>query len=355
FLGVRFNCNKCHDHPFERWTQDQYYDTAAFFARVALERDPESQNRTIGGTAVEGAQPLFEIVKDADAGEVKHERTGKEVPPKFPFECRFEPPQGATRRQELAAWITSPDNPYFARSYVNRLWGYLFGTGINDPIDDIRAGNPPTNPALLDHLTKAFVAGGFDVRKALAEICTSRTYGLAITSTKWNEDDKINYSRALPRRLPAETLFDALHAAVGSPTKFPGYPVGTRAAALPDVASALGGGFLQTFGKPARESACECERAGGLALGPVMALASGPAVGDVLGDSGSELAKLVAREPDDRLVVEEVFLRMLNRPSRPEELAAVTDLMQAIATDHAALVADLAAAEEAWKREKGER
>ena len=221
FLGVRFNCNKCHDHPFERWTQDQYYETAAFFAQVMLEKDPESKDRTIGGSAVEGAKPLWEIVKDAPSGEIKHERTGKDVPPKFPFTCRFDPPAGASRRQQLAAWLTSPDNPYFAKSYVNRLWGYLFGTGIIDPIDDIRAGNPPTNPALLDHLTKGFVAGGFDVRRTLAEICTSRTYGLAITSTKWNDDDRINYSHALPRRLPAETLFDAIHAAVGSPTSFP--------------------------------------------------------------------------------------------------------------------------------------
>ncbi len=355
FLGVRFNCNKCHDHPFERWTQDQYYETAAFFAQVALEKDPESKDRTIGGSAVEGAKPLWEVVKDAATGEIKHERTGKDVPPKFPFECRFDAPAGASRRQQLAAWLTSPDNPYFARSYVNRLWGYLFGTGIIDPIDDIRAGNPPTNPALLDHLTKVFVAGGFDMRKVLAEICTSRTYGLAITSTKWNEDDKINYSHALPRRLPAETLFDTLHAAIGSPTKFPGYPVGTRAAALPDVASTLGGGFLQTFGKPARESACECERAGGVALGPVMALVSGPAVGDVLADPASELAKLVKAQPDDRLLVEEVFLRVLNRPSKPEEEAAVAGLMQAIAADHELLVKDLASAEEAWKIEKIER
>ncbi len=355
FLGVRFNCNKCHDHPFERWTQDQYFETAAFFAQVALEKDPESKDRTIGGSAVEGAKPLWEVVKDAASGEIKHERTGKDVLPKFPFECRFDAPAGASRRQQLAAWITSADNPYFARSYVNRLWGYLFGIGIIDPIDDIRAGNPPTNPVLLDHLTRSFVAGGFDMRKVLAEICTSRAYGLAITSTKWNEDDKINYSHALPRRLPAETLFDTLHAAVGSPTKFPGYPVGTRAASLPDVASALGGGFLQTFGKPARESACECERAGGVALGPVMALVSGPAVGDVLADPASELAKLVKSQPDDRLLVEEVFLRVLNRPSRPEEEAAVAGLMQSIAADHELLVKDLATAEAAWKIEKAER
>jgi WD40 repeat protein/mono/diheme cytochrome c family protein len=352
FLGVRFNCNKCHDHPFERWTQDQYYETAAFFAQVALEKDPESKDRTIGGSAVEGAKPLWEIVKDAPSGEIKHERTGKDVPPKFPFECRFETPSEASRRQQLAAWITSPDNPYFARSYVNRLWGYLFGTGVIDPIDDIRAGNPPSNPALLAHLTKSFVDGGFDMRKALAEICTSRTYGLAITSSKWNDDDKINYSHALPRRLPAETLFDSLHAAVGSPTKFAGYPVGTRAAQLPEVASALGGGFLQTFGKPARESACECERAGGVGLGPVMALISGPTVGDALADPDSDLAKLVANQPDDRLLIDEVFLRILNRPSRPAEATTVTTLMQSIAADHEALVQALASAEEAWKPEK---
>ena len=151
---------------------------------------------------------------------------------------------------------------------------------------------------------------------------------MAITTTKWNEDDRINYSHALPRRLPAETLFDSLHAAVGSPTRFPGYPVGMRAAALPDVASALGGGFLQTFGKPARESACECERAGGMALGPVMALVSGPAVGDVLADPASELTKLVQGQPDDLRLVDEVFLRVLNRPSTPEEVAAVAGLMQ---------------------------
>jgi WD40 repeat protein/mono/diheme cytochrome c family protein len=355
FLGVRFNCNKCHDHPFERWTQDQYYETAASFAQVSFARDPESKDRTIGGTAVEGAKPLWEIVGDTAVDEVIHERTGKPVTPKFPYECRYEAPAKATRRQEFAAWLTSADNRYFARSYVNRLWGYLFGAGIIDPIDDIRAGNPPTNPQLLDYLTETFVASGFDTRKILTDICTSRTYGLSITSNRWNEDDRLNYSHALPRRLPAETLFDALHATVGSPSRFPGYPVGTRAAALPDVSSGLGGGFLQTFGRPARESACECERATGMALGPVMALVSGPAVGNVLADTSSDLARLVAAQPDDALLVEEVFLRILNRPSRPEELAAVQKLMAEIQADHGLLVQELAAAEAAWKIEKTHR
>jgi len=362
FLGVRYNCNKCHDHPFERWTQDQYYETAAFFAQVGLDRDPESKDRTVGGSAVEGAKPLWEVVVDRTEGEVTHERTGRAVPPKFPFECRHEAPPEATRRQRLAAWITSADNPYFARSYVNRIWGYLFGTGIIDPIDDIRAGNPPTNPALLEHLTRSFIEGGFDVRRLIAEICTSRTYGLSVALGPWNADDRVNFSRALPRRLPAETLFDAIHTTVGSPSRFPGYPVGTRAAQLPDVSAQLGGGFLQTFGRPTRESACECERSAGLSLGPVMALVSGPAVGDVLADPGSDLAKLAATETDDARLVDEVFLRILNRPSRPEELDAVRGAMAATLEDHAAVSAELAVAEAAWmirraglERERRER
>ena len=352
FLGVRFNCNKCHDHPFERWTQDQYFQTAAFFAQVNLTKDPESGDRVIAGTSVEGAKPLYEIIGDKPDGEMIHERTSKPVAPQFPFECRHSAPDNATRRQQLAAWITSSDNAYFARSYVNRLWGYLFGTGIIDPIDDIRAGNPPSNPPLLDHLTKSFIDGGFNVRKLLLEICTSRTYGLSIESGKWNDDDRINYSHALPRRLPAETLFDSLHAVVGSPTKFPGYPAGTRAAQLPDVASGLGGGFLQTFGRPARESACECERAGGMSLGPVMALASGPAVGNVLADPQSELTKLVASQPDDDLLIDEVFVRILNRPSRPAEVDAVKNMTGEVNVDHEAVTAALAQAEAEWTAKK---
>ena len=154
FLAIRFNCNKCHDHPFERWTQDQYYQTAAFFAQVGLKADPGEQGRQIGGTAVEKAKPLYEIVSDMPErrGQARADRAGR-PPPKFPFPCDFKAAEKAPRREELAAWITSPDNQYFARSYVNRLWGYLFGVGIIEPIDDIRAGNPPTNPELLDYLT----------------------------------------------------------------------------------------------------------------------------------------------------------------------------------------------------------
>ena len=133
FLAVRFNCNKCHDHPFERWTQDQYYQTAAYFARVELKPDPVSGDRKIEGTSVESAKPLYEIIGDKPQGEVIHDRTKAVAPPKFPFAVDYPHRKDATRRQELAAWLTAASNPYFAKSYVNRLWGYLLGTGIIEP------------------------------------------------------------------------------------------------------------------------------------------------------------------------------------------------------------------------------
>jgi WD40 repeat protein/mono/diheme cytochrome c family protein len=341
FMAVRFNCNKCHDHPFERWTQDQYYQTAAFFAQVGLKADPESKGAQIGQTAVEKGKPLYEVISDLTTGEVKHERTGQLTAPKFPFTCRFESDDKATRRERLAAWISSKDNPYFARSYVNRLWGYLFGVGIMEPIDDIRAGNPPTNPELLDYLTAEFKKSGFDVRHVVKLICTSRTYQLAVATNKWNEDDKTNYSHAVARRLPAEVLYDSVYRVLGAVSKFPGVAPGTRAAELPDSGVELPSGFLTTFGRPARESACECERTSGLQLGPVMALVSGPTIGEAIDDPKNEVAKLVAGEPDDQALVNRLFLRILNRPATEAEIAACARTMTVIDRDHAQLVADL--------------
>ena len=146
FLATRFNCNKCHDHPFERWTQDQYYQLAAYFAQVSLKEDPASKGAKIGGTDVEGAKPLYEIVSDAKEGEVKHDRTGRVTAPAFPFPAKFEKRNRVPAREQLADWVTTRDNRYFASSYANRLWGYLTGAGIIEPLDDIRAGNPPATP-----------------------------------------------------------------------------------------------------------------------------------------------------------------------------------------------------------------
>jgi WD40 repeat protein len=349
FLGIRFNCNKCHDHPFERWTQDQYYETAAFFAKTQLRPDPASGDRQIGGTAVEGAKPLYEEVFDAEQGTIAHPRNGEPVSPKFPFSCDF-PNEGVeTDRQRLANWMTSDDNPYFARSYVNRLWGYLLGVGLIEPIDDIRAGNPPTNPALLDYLTEQFIDSGFDARHVMRLICTSRTYQLSVATNQWNEDDRQNYSHAMPRRLPAEVLYDAIHFVTGSTSQIPGVAAGTRAASLPDAGVGTPDGFLANLGRPVRESACECERSSDLQLGPIMALVSGPTVGSAIADDKNDLSSLVNRIADDRDLVNELFMRILNRPASEAEIDAYLTTMGRIDQDHQALQQTLQQREAWWK------
>jgi hypothetical protein len=327
FLAIRFNCNKCHDHPFERWNQTQYYETAAFFAQVGRAEDPRFKNQKVGGTDVEGAKPLVELISDTSSGEVTHLRTGQVAPPKFPFTHADMPRPDLSRRERLAKWLTSKQNPYFAKSYVNRLWSYLLGVGIIEPVDDIRAGNPPSNPQLLDALTKDFIDSGFDVRHVMRTICKSRVYQHSIVANAWNKDDEINYAHAVARRLPAEVLYDAIHRATGSVSLLPGLPPGARAAQLLDSAQDVPGGFLDLFGKPPRESACECERTGTLMLGPVLNLVNGPVVADAVKDPANRIAQLVSTQTDDAKLVEELYLAVLCRmPTAAEMKAAVQAL-----------------------------
>jgi hypothetical protein len=340
FLAVRFNCNKCHDHPFEKWTQDQYYALASYFAQVGRSPDPKFKGQNIGGTAVEGAKPLVEVITDQKGGEIKHERTGVDAKPEFPYPVPGELGKGDVRRLQAAKWITSAKNQYFAKSYVNRVWSYLLGVGLIEPIDDIRAGNPPTNPELLDRLTEDFVQSGFDTQKLIRTICKSRTYQLSLTTNKWNKDDEINYSHALARRLSAEVLFDSIHKATGSQSRLPGLPPGARAAQLVDSNVDLPGGFLELFNKPVRESSCECERGSGLNLGPVLAMVNGPIVGEAVKDPNNRLNKLVLSEKDDGKVADEIYLAVLNRLPTPKERAAAIDAIRAAVGDHAAMVAE---------------
>ncbi|MFO0788610.1 MAG: DUF1549 domain-containing protein [Pirellulales bacterium] len=349
FLATRFNCNKCHDHPFERWTQDQYYHLAAYFAQIDRAKDPAGGDVVIGGTDVEAGKPLYEVISDAKQGEVKHARTGAVSAPAFPFECKHDSKESGSRREELAAWITSPDNPYFAKSYVNRLWGYLTGRGIIEPLDDIRAGNPATNPELLDYLTSEFIESGFNARHIVQLICKSRTYQLSVETNQWNADDQINFSHARARRLPAEVLYDAIYRTTGATSSFAGVAIGARAATLPDVGVELPDGFLGNLGRPARESACECERSSNLQLGPVMALVSGPTVGNAISDPENAVAKMVAAVKDNGEIVKSLFLRFLNRPGKPEEVNAATQMFDELDTEHGQLVANL----EAYQKELG--
>ena len=350
FLGVRFNCNKCHDHPFERWTQTQYYELSSYFAQVSFKEDPSRKGQKTEGTAVRGPLPLVEIVEDTLAGEVKNERTGQNATAKFPYEYPSMPAGGKTRREQLAKWITAKDNPYFAKSYVNRVWSYLLGVGLIEPVDDLRAGNPPTNPALLERLTEEFVKSNFNVRELIKTICKSRTYQHSVITNAWNKDDDVNYSHAIARRLAAEVLYDSIHQATGAKSRLPG---GVRAVALLDPGIEAPGGFFGLFGRPPRESACECERSSGVQLGPVLNLITGEVLNEALRDPGNRIAKIVAAQKDDARVVEELYLAILCRPPTANELKVSLSALRGIDDDYAKLVverkrreADLAAYEQ---------
>ena len=282
-------------------------------------------------------------------GEVKHERTGAVAPPSFPYTHGVAPEAIASRRERLAAWVTAPSNPYFAKSFVNRMWSYLTGVGIIEPVDDIRAGNPPTNPELLDRLTKDFVESKFDVRKLVRSICQSRTYQLSIVTNEWNADDEANYAHATARRLPAEVLYDTVHAAAGVTSKLPGLAPGSRASQLIDSTADLPGGFLDLFGKPARESACECERSNGMMLGPVLAMVSGPVIGDAVQDATGRLARMTVAEKDDRKVVTEIYLSVMNRFPTNAELEEGVHALSATVADHGKLTDEFNARKAAFE------
>jgi hypothetical protein len=308
FLGVRFNCNKCHDHPFEKWTQNQYYEFGAHFARVAMKK---------------GTLPGEEVVYvNYNGGEVKHLKTDMVMTPKVPFGSEREIKKDEDRRAAFVEWMTSKENPLFAKSMANRTWSYFFGKGIIDPVDDIRASNPPSNPQLLDALTQRFIASNFDMRKLMSDICRSRTYQLSIVKNKWNEDDTVNFSHASPRRLSAEQMLDAVAVATGVRPQFAGMPVNMRPVEVPDGIVA-GNDFLALFGRPKRQSACECERSSNMTLSHALNMINGLTLSDAINSPSSKIAKLVESEKDDKKLVEEIYIGCLNRLPTQKELAVV--------------------------------
>lgn len=305
FLGVRFSCNKCHDHPFERWTQNQYYQFGAFFAQVGYKP---------------GMAAGDEVVFSKHSGEVMHPRTGLAVAPAVPMGQMPQNSLLTDRRAAFAQWLTSADNPYFSRAIVNRIWSYFFGRGIIDPVDDIRAGNPPGNPELLAWLERDFITHGCDLKRLMKTVVCSRTYQSSLETNRWNEDDKINFSHALPRRLEAEQLYDAINLATGTQTKFPNLPPGTRAVQLPDATASGTDGFLDLFGRPARETPCECERSTTVSLGQALNLINGKINNAIVNPDG-RIAHLMKSEPNDRTLIEEIFLAALSRMPTPKEQA----------------------------------
>lgn len=305
FFGIRMQCAKCHNHPFERWTQDDYYSMAAFFARVKQKKDnaePGPNPQTPGA----------EVIYSERAGEVTQPRTQKVMPPKFMGGAVPTIPANTDRRDVLAAWLTAPENPFFAKSAVNRVWFHLVGKGIVDPVDDFRDSNPAANDELLDALAKDFAAHKFDLKYLIRTIMTSRTYQLSAQANDFNKDDSKYFSHAVTKLLTAEQLLDAICTVTEVPEKFPGLPMGTRATQLPD--GEVNHPFLKTFGQPARELACECEREGDSNLAQALQLINGPTVNEKLRNANNRIGKLLTKKASDLDLLTDLYLATLSRP-----------------------------------------
>jgi hypothetical protein len=305
FLGVRMVCAQCHDHPFEKWTQNQYFSLAAFFAGVGTKPGADSEEEI--------------VYEKRENAEVTHPKDGRVMSAKFLFggEKAGGPETGL--RENLAAWVTSKDNPFFAQAMANRMWSYFFGHGIIDPVDDIRASNPPSNPQLLSELTKDFSDSNFDLKHLIRTIVTSRTYQLGFTPNEWNSEDELNFSRALPRRLSAEELFDGVNIATGTKAAFKELPAESKAQDFPDPHVGQGG-FLDVFGRPERQTSCECERRSDVSLVQALNLLNGSTIAEAITDSEGRVAKLVLSGKTDRQIVEDLYLSALSRMPENAEL-----------------------------------
>ena len=304
FLGSRIQCAKCHNHPFEPWTQDNYYGMAAFFNRVRR-TDAERNGEWFVSTALRG--------------EVVQPRTGQTMQPWLPGpgERSLEP--GLDRRVAFARWLTQPDNPYFARMEVNRIWAQLFARGIVEPIDDFRASNPPANAELLDALARDFVDQGFDRKHLLRKILNSRTYQASHRPRPLSRDDRTYFSHQVPRLLQAEQLFDAIHQTLGTTPDFSPLPGETRATHLP-APDLVANDFLKSFGQPARNTSCACERVEEPNLGMAIELLNGKTVRGLLRDPANRFRKAVAEGRTAAEIVEELYLAALCRPPSETEL-----------------------------------
>jgi hypothetical protein len=320
FMGVRIQCAKCHNHPFEKWTQNDYYGLAAFFARVKYKPGPEATE---------------EIVYVDRAGEVTQPRTGQQMPPKFLGGPAPEVPTGQDLRTALAQWLTSADNPFFAKAAANRIWFHVMGRGIIDPPDDVRDSNPPSNEELLDALTQDFIAHKFSIKHLVRTIMNSRVYQLSAETNNWNKDDVAYFSHAQVKMLTAEQLLDAICTATDLPEKFAGLPVGTRATQLPDPE--VKHPFLMTFGQPNRELACECERESDSSLSQALQMINGPLVAGKLRDANNRIGKLLAANRSDAEIAHDLYLATLSRAPREPELKAIADHIQAAADRRKAL------------------
>ncbi len=306
FLGIRLECAKCHHHPFETYSQADYYGLAAFFARVGSKSSEEF-----------GLFGRDRVVMVRASGEVRHPRTRELMKP---TPLGGEPiDDSLDRRIPLADWLTSADNPYFARSVANRYMGYLLGRGLVEPLDDMRSTNPPSNAQLLDQLARDFVEHHFDLKQLMRTIMHSRLYQLSSQPTPANLSDRRFYSHYLVKRISAEPLLDAIDQVTEVQTKFRNLPLGTRAIALPDAE--YPNYFLNTFAKPRRASVCECERSPDENLAQALHTLNGDTLATKIAHKKGRVARLLEAKTPHEQIVRELYLAALCRPASEAELA----------------------------------
>ena len=305
FLGQRLQCAKCHHHPFEKWSQTDYYGMAAFFSRVERKAGVLPTEELIAG----GVGPAF----------ASHPKTGANIPAAGLGSPPAAIPDGKDARHVLVDWMTSADNTMLAKSVVNRYIKHFLGRGLVEPEDDLRITNPASNPQLLDALAKRFIESKYDLRDLERVICQSSVYQLSSEPNEYNKQDKQNYSRFYPRRLAAEVLHDAIGDVTGVATAFPSVPAGTRAVQLPD--SGFNSYFLTVFGKPEGATACECERSGDANLAQCLHLLNSSEVQDKLAaDAGRAAALAADAQKDAGAKITDLYRRTFSRDPSAEEL-----------------------------------
>jgi hypothetical protein len=313
FLGVRMQCAQCHHHPFERWSQDDYYSLSAFFSQVG--RKPSDTR---------GEDLIFHKRGTATARNIK---TGADLKPAALGDAMPTIAPDEDPRLKLADWMKAPENPFFARALVNRYWKHFFQRGLIEPEDDIRDSNPPSNPKLIAALEKHFVASGFDLKDLVRTITRSSAYQLSALPNEHNLGDRQNYSRYYPRRLPAEVLLDSIDQLAGTKTDFANLPPGTRAVALPDNSYNRSSPFLRVFGRPEGESVCECERVQSSSLAQSLHLINAGDIRGKLAAGDGRAEKLAKDDRPPETKVRELYLAAFARVPRPDELKTALDYL----------------------------
>ncbi len=316
FLGMSINCARCHDHPLEKWTNEQYYRMANLFARVRTKDAPGAGNAVI-----------FPVPE----GDVIQPLTGHAHPP-TPLDGEPMPiDDPADRRLHLAKWLTSPDNPYFARAIANRVWANFMGVGLVEPVDDLRMTNPSSNETLLRALAHHLVEKRWDLKALMRTILQSATYQRSSAPTPENRGDRRFYSRTLPRRMSAEVMLDAISQVTGAPTSFPGYPSGWRALQLPD--SNVESYFLASFGRPDRVITCACERTDEPSMAQVLHIANGDTLNAKLRAGDNRIGRLLAAGKTNAEIVDDVYLGALSRYPTDSERRRILELLDAAPAD----------------------